>query len=324
MVIGVPHDLELDLLVALDGLLHQHLMHRRQGEGVQTDLHQLFLVVGKAAAGAAQGEGGAQNHRVADALGSGLGLFQGIGDLGGDDGLADGLAQLLEQLPVLGPLDGGGGGAQQLYVAFLQHALLFQLHGQVQAGLAADAGNDGVGALIADNLGNVFQGQGLHIDLVGNGGVGHDGGGVRVAQHNLVALFLQSQAGLGAGVVKFGSLADDDGAGADDQNFLDVRSLCHCSFPPKNLYVKLCLSNCQLSIQLISVSRSASRVRAGRCTPACRHGRWPCTCRRPATLQRVWPCPGTGSPWGQCHIGRSDPIRKNHFPWGSQTGFWDW
>ena len=172
----------------------------------------------------------AQYHGVAD-VGCGLlGLFQGVGDFGGNDGLADGLAQLLEQLPVLGPLNGGGGGAQELHVALLENALLFQLHGQVQAGLAADAGDDGVGPLIADDLGHIFQGQGLHIDLVGNGGIGHDGGGVGVAQHHLIALFLQRQTGLGTGVVKFRRLADDDGAGADDQNLLNVCSLCHNVF----------------------------------------------------------------------------------------------
>ena len=227
VVVGVPHDLKLDFLVALDGLLNQHLMDGGEVEGVETDLFQLFFIVGEAAAGAAQGEGGTEHHRVADVLGRGLGFLQIVGDLRGDDGLTDGLAQLLEKLPVLGPLDGRGGGAQQLYVALLQHALLFQLHSQIQAGLAADAGNDGIGPLVADDLGDVFQGQGLHIDLVGNGGVGHDGGGVRVAQHHLVALFFQGQAGLGAGVVKLSRLPDDDGAGADDQNFFDVRSLCH-------------------------------------------------------------------------------------------------
>ena len=201
-------------------------------EGVQADLLQLGFIVGKAAAGAAQGEGRTQYHGVADVRCGLLGLFQGVGDFGGNDGLADGLAQLLKELPVLGPFNGGGGGAQQLHIALPQHALLLQLHGQVQAGLAADAGDDGVGPLIADDLGNVFQGQGLHIDLVRNGGIGHDGGGVTVAQDHLVALFLQCQAGLGAGVVEFRRLPDDDGAGADDQNLLNVCSLCHNSFPP--------------------------------------------------------------------------------------------
>ena len=39
-------------------------------------------------------------------------------------------------------------GAQQLNLALLQDALFRQLHGQIQAGLAADAGNDGVRPLI--------------------------------------------------------------------------------------------------------------------------------------------------------------------------------
>ena len=235
MVVGVPHDLKLDLLVALDGLLHQHLVDGRQGEGIQADLHQLRFIVGKAAAGAAQGEGGPQHHGVADALGCRLGFLDGVGDLGGNDGLVDGLAQLLEQLPVLSPLDGSAGGAQQLHPALLQNALLFQLHGQVQAGLAADAGDDGVGPLIADDLGDIFQSQRLHVDLVGDHGVGHDGGGVGIAQHHLVAFFLQGKTGLGTGVVKLRRLADDDGAGAHDQNLPNVRSLCHFLYPPNFL-----------------------------------------------------------------------------------------
>ena len=212
VVIGVPHDLELDLLVALDGLLHQHLMDRRQGEGVQADFFQLLLVIGKAAAGAAQGKGGPQHHGVADAQGSGLGFLDGVGDLGGNHRLADGQAHLLEQLPILRPLDGGAGGAKQLHPALLEDALLLQLHGKVQSGLTADAGDDGVGPLVADDFRDIFQGQRLHVHLVGDDGVRHDGGGVRVAQHHLVALFLQGKTGLGARVVKLRRLTNDDGA----------------------------------------------------------------------------------------------------------------
>jgi hypothetical protein len=51
-VVGaVAHDLELDLLVALDGLLHEHLVHRGELEGVRADLAELLLVVREAAAG---------------------------------------------------------------------------------------------------------------------------------------------------------------------------------------------------------------------------------------------------------------------------------
>ena len=190
VVVGIPHDLEFDLLEALDALLHQHLVHGGELEAVGADLDQFLFVVGKPAAGAAQGERRAQHHGIADLLCSFLRFFQTIGYFGGDHRLADGLAHLLEQLPVLRPLDGRKRRAQQLHPALLQNALLFKLHGQVQARLAADAGHDGVRTLVAQDLGDVFQGQGLHVHLVRDGGVRHDGGGVGVAQYDLVALLL--------------------------------------------------------------------------------------------------------------------------------------
>ena len=68
-VVGVPHDLEFDLLVALDALLHQNLMDGgERAERCFTISTQLVLVVGKAAAGAAQSKGGAKHHGIADAL----------------------------------------------------------------------------------------------------------------------------------------------------------------------------------------------------------------------------------------------------------------
>ncbi len=67
---------------------------------------------------------------------------------------------------------------------------------------------------------------------VGDVLVGHDGGGVGVDQHHLDALFLQGAAGLGAGVVELGGLADDNGAGADDQDFLDGSIEGHYRSPP--------------------------------------------------------------------------------------------
>ena len=56
--------------------------------------------------------------------------------------------------------------------------------------------------------------------MVGDALVGHDGGGVGIDQHGFDAFLAEGFAGLGAGVVKFGGLADDDGAGAYDQYFL--------------------------------------------------------------------------------------------------------
>ena len=124
-VIGIPHDLILDFLVALDALLHQHLVDRGEHQGIFHDFPEFFRIVGKAAAGAAQSKGRAQNHGIADFLGSLQAFVHGAGNLRGEHRLAKTLTQLLEQLPILRLLDASAGSAQQLRPAFPENALLF-------------------------------------------------------------------------------------------------------------------------------------------------------------------------------------------------------
>jgi hypothetical protein len=75
-------------------------------------------------------------------------------------------------------------------------------------------------ALLGDDLFDRLPGDRLDVDDVGRGRVGHDGRGVAVDQDDLVALLAQCLAGLNAGVVELAGLADDDRAGADDENAL--------------------------------------------------------------------------------------------------------
>src|SRR5208282_2738866 len=81
--------------------------------------------------------------------------------------------------------------------------------------------------LDADNLFDVFAGERLDVGAVGLLGVGHDGGRVGVDEDDFIALLLEGLAGLRAGVVELGGLADDDGAGADYEDFLNVVSAWH-------------------------------------------------------------------------------------------------
>ena len=57
--------------------------------------------------------------------------------------------------------------------------------------------------------------------------VSHDRRRVGVDQGDAQPLFLEHAAGLGAGVVELASLANDDWAGADDQDVVDVVALWH-------------------------------------------------------------------------------------------------
>src|SRR5439155_3751048 len=61
--------------------------------------------------------------------------------------------------------------------------------------------------------------QRLDVGPIGDMRVGHDRGRVGVDQHGRAALFAQGAASLRAGVVELGGLTDDNGAGADNQNF---------------------------------------------------------------------------------------------------------
>ena len=107
-----------------------------------------------------------------------------------------------------------------------------QGHGQVQPRLAAQGGQNGVGALHLDDLGDGSSVQWLDVNMVGNVLIRHDGSGVGIDQHHLDALFLQGAAGLGTGVVKLRSLADDDGARAQNQYLFDVAVQRHYLSPP--------------------------------------------------------------------------------------------
>ena len=71
-------------------------------------------------------------------------------------------------------------------------------------------------------LGDDFPGDRLDVGAVGRLRIGHDGGGIGVDQDDRVALLAQGLARLGAGVIELAGLADDDGAGADEQDLLQV------------------------------------------------------------------------------------------------------
>jgi hypothetical protein len=136
---------------------------------------------------------------------------------------------VLELQAVFGLVDGLGRGADQLDLVLVEHAVAPQVQRAVQRGLAAHGGQDGVGALLGDDLLDRLPGDGLDVGDVGRGRVGHDRGGVAVDQDDLVTLLAQRLAGLHAGVVELAGLADDDRAGADDEDALDVCALGHCS-----------------------------------------------------------------------------------------------
>ena len=203
-------------------------MDGRQAQAVGGDLMELFPVLADAAAGAAHGEGGTDNDGIADHIGEVQRIVQVFHHLGGNDRLVQLFHGILEELPVLGAVDGLRLAGQQTHAAAVQETVAGQLHREVQTHLAAQVGQDGIGLFLLDDALDHFRRQRLDVDMIGNIGVGHDGGRVGVDEDRLHALRLEGAAGLGAGIVKLCRLTNDDRAGSDDQHLFDPRVFRHC------------------------------------------------------------------------------------------------
>ncbi|MNT13355.1 hypothetical protein D3C72_1483220 [compost metagenome] len=102
-----------------------------------------------------------------------------------------------------------------------------QVQGAVERRLATHGGQDGVGALLGDDLLDRLPGDGLDVGDVGGGRVGHDRCRIAVDQDDFVALFAQCLAGLDAGIVELAGLADDDRTSANDKNAFKVCAFRH-------------------------------------------------------------------------------------------------
>ena len=223
----VADDFEFKLFPAEHALFDQHLADQRGGEAAGDHFTQLFDVVDDAAAGAAHGVGGAEDDRVAEFGGDLLGLFDRVARFGFCHRHAEHVHGLLEFDAVFAALDRVEVDADDLDVVLVEDSGILERDREVERGLAAEVGQQGVGSLALDDLFDAVDGQGFDVGVIGHAGVGHDGGGVGVGQHHFVPLFAQCLARLRSGVVEFTRLSDDDRSGTDNQDLLHIFPLRH-------------------------------------------------------------------------------------------------
>ena len=229
---GVADHFELVFLPAQHGFFDQYAAHRRGVQALAQQVFELFSVVGDAAAGAAHGETGPQDHGEGD-RGHGFGGHvrvcnqDAVRRFEPDGGHGD-----LEFLPVFGQAHALGRGADQFDPVPFQYALLGQLHGQIQARLATDGGQDRIRLLGQDDFFDHVDGQGFDVRSVGQFGIGHDRGGVAVDQYHPVAFLAQGLDRLGAGIIELAGLADHDGAAAEDHDRFEITATRHVGSLP--------------------------------------------------------------------------------------------
>ena len=158
---AVAHGLKLNLLPAGDALLHQDLGDGREIQPVAGDGGERLRGFGDAAAGAAEGIGRADDDGIADFVSDGERLRDIGGRGGGDHRLAHGGKGLAEALAVLGALDALDVGAEQAHAVARKGAVAAELHGEGEAGLAAETREQAVGALLFNDAAEGHRRQGL-------------------------------------------------------------------------------------------------------------------------------------------------------------------
>ncbi len=161
------------------------------------------------------------------------------------------LHRVFEEEAVFRLLDGRDVGADQDDVVFFQNAAVGKFDRQIERSLSAHGRQHGETRarrhfpLDADNLFQIFKRERFDVGAVGNLRVGHDGRRIGVGQHHLIALRLERLASLRARVVKLRRLPDDDGPGAENQDFRDVSAFGHLCFDLHGLKISWTLGPCK-------------------------------------------------------------------------------
>ena len=230
-IVFVPYDFVFDFLESPDAFFNQHFPDGGKLQGMFHQGNEFRFTIRKTAAGPAQGKGRTEDDRIADFFCCFQPVLYGACNVGRQHRFPQVFAKLFEQFPVFRLFDGMAAGSKEFRMAFGKDPFLFQLHGQVQARLSADSRQDGIGAFVAYDLGNIFQRQRLHVNLVRDAGIGHDSGRIGITENDFISFFFQGQTGLGSGIIKFSGLPDNDGPGTDDKDLSEVCSFRHGASP---------------------------------------------------------------------------------------------
>ena len=232
VVVLVAHHLHLEFLPAEHRFFDQHFRGRRGVDAALDDVDELGLVVGDAAAGAAERERGPDDGGEPDILERLKRLDQRLDLMRARCRQPDLLHRLAEQLAILGLVDGVGGGPDHGDVELVECAHLTQRQRSIERGLPAhgrqkrEASGKDV-PLLLDDLGHDLRRDRFDIGRIRQVRIGHDRRRIGIDEDDAIALLPERLAGLRAGIVELAGLADHDWPGADDQDRGDVGPFGH-------------------------------------------------------------------------------------------------
>ena len=226
---AVAHDFEFELLPAKDRLLDKDLVDQTRLKAALADSAKLVSVVDKTAAGTAHRVCGAQNDRITQLFRDRKSFLHRIGHFTARHFDAELIHGLFELNTVFTPFDRVDLNADDFDAVFVEYALFVKFGAEIEAGLAAEIGKERIRSFFGDDLFHALCIKRFDIGDVRHLGIRHDRGGIGIDKNDLITKTVESLAGLCSGIIKLTCLADDDGARADDQDLMDISTLCHGS-----------------------------------------------------------------------------------------------
>src|SRR4029453_11288554 len=188
-------------------------------------------VVGETAPATPEREGRSHDHGEAQLRPHREGVVDRPCDPGPRDVEAGLRHDALEAASILRPMDRLERRAEHADPEPVEVTGLRERDADVEAGLTAERGEQRIGPLALQDLQDRSWRERLDVGAVGEAGVGHDRGRVRVHERNLEALPPEHRAGLRARVVELARLADHDGTGPDHHDRAQVGASRHQTPP---------------------------------------------------------------------------------------------
>jgi hypothetical protein len=220
---GVAQDLELDLVPAEQRALDEDLADGACSKADGDPRPRLLGGHREPASAAAQRESGTDDDRRVQCLDEAHPVLERVDDRAFRHRLPDAQHQVAESPPVLCSADRGQRRPENPDAMLGEHARIVERHRQVEAGLSAEGRQQCIGLVLLDDPGHVLERQRTDDHGAPDIRVRHHRRRIRVHEDRLHALRAQRKAGLDAGVVELGGLADEDRPGADHEDLLRCR-----------------------------------------------------------------------------------------------------
>ncbi|OPY77822.1 MAG: hypothetical protein A4E65_02586 [Syntrophorhabdus sp. PtaU1.Bin153] len=222
VVFGVSDDLEFQFFPSQDCFFNQNLAYEACRYSPSCNCSQFFFVVSDPPSCAAQGIGRPYHYRISKPVCDREGLVDTVGGIGDRNRYTEFVHGILEFNAVFAPFDGIRLDAYDPDVVFCQDSLAGKFRRKIEPCLASKVREKGLRFFLFDNFLYRFDGERFNICGICCAWVGHDRGGIRVYENDLIACRSEGLACLSSRIVELACLPDNDGTGSYYQDFIDA------------------------------------------------------------------------------------------------------